>query len=77
MKQTPSEPTPLAPNPVEAARFAIWRLFEEGYRFSRGGPRWQATPPGLDADAQPPPRTGTKFTVVEPETADAAAEKKK
>ena len=30
--QTPTTSTPLPPaSPVEAARVAIWRLFEEGY----------------------------------------------
>lgn len=70
-----------AENVIELSPKVMNQLFEEGYRFSRGGPRWRPTPPGLDADAQPPPRTGTKFTVIEPESADvtpkpAAAEKK-
>jgi hypothetical protein len=54
-----------AENSTEINSVMMGRLFEEGYRFSRGGPQWRRTPPGLDADSQPPPRTGTRFAVID------------
>ena len=62
-----------AENSIELTPKMMGQLFEEGYRFSRGGPRWRTTPPGLDDDVQPAPRTGTKFTVIDTESADGAA----
>jgi predicted acylesterase/phospholipase RssA len=54
-----------AQNSIDISPKMMTRLFDEGYKFSRGGLPWHPTPPGLDADA-PPPRTGTIFTVIDP-----------
>jgi len=41
------------------------RLFSEGYHFGRSGTNWRRALPGLDADDEPPPRTGIRFNVNE------------
>ena len=48
------------------------QLFDAGYQFAIGGPKWCAIPPCLDPDEQTTPRAGFRFSTVEnPPTPDA------
>ncbi len=57
-QELPVDPNPTRFNPVE-----MRRLFDVGYEQAVRGEAWRPTPPGVNPDEWPWPRTGTRFNL--------------